>query len=145
MRKSIVFLLFLIALACNDVEDCQLDPYEDFLGINFNLLDPEDDRLIIFDEIIIDDLGNFSGDTINSTLFLPIDIGAESTTYRFVTDTATFFFIVGYNKQASIFERDCDITEIFSDLNIRVSNFDSIRVNSPILNKNNLNNIEIYF
>lgn len=152
MKKVFILCVFLGILSCNDIEDCQLDPYADFIGIKFTLLN-EDPEVIVFDSVGLDGLGLFElndstttlADTIPERLYLPIDVTSDQSTYRFFTDTTDYFLTLSYEKEAYIFEVDCDAGIRYKRLRIVETNLDSVNVVIDQLNKNIPENIEIFF
>jgi hypothetical protein len=152
MKKASFILLCVFLGSCNDIEDCQLDPYADFVGFKFTIID-EDLDFIVFDSVRLDGLGVFElddststlADTIISNLYLPIDVTSNQSTFRFFTDSIDYFITLEYKKEAYIYELDCDAGIRYQNLRITDTNLDSAIIIIDQLNLRVPENIEIFF
>lgn len=151
MKKIAVIFIFICLFACNDIEDCQLDPYVDFVGFKFTSIKEEPD-IIVFDSVRLDGLGVFElddstttlADTIVGNLYLPVDVTKNQSTYWFFTDSTDYFLTLDYEKEAYIYETDCDAGIRYVKLRVSDTNIDSVSLIVNELIRIAPENIEIF-
>lgn len=139
-------MLLLFVTACNDIEDCQVNPYNDVLW--FQVIYDEDEFVVAFDSIVIQGYGQLTGypDTLLTSFqySLPMDFENEQITYQFFTDSIDYFITLEYDKEVRIFDLSCDAAIRYFNLEIQETNLDSALIKIPELFEN-LNNLEIHF
>lgn len=142
----IVFLLgLLFAWSCNEIEECQLDPYSEQVVF---LLRPEIPGTILsFDSASMDGFGILGrGENLqNLTAFaLPVDFLTNQVTYRFYTDSVAYFITLDYLSESMVYELICEPTTRIFGLSINDTNFPLAEINIPELDKRvTLPNVEI--
>lgn len=125
----VIFLT--IFLSCNDIEDCQLNPYTDQFVVRMT---SKSVGIIFFDSISVNNSGRIPNDTDTLILFsLPLDAESMTSLFTFYTDSTNYTLEVNYRTQAEIFELNCDAAIRFYGFEL-ISNFESVRLISPELN-----------
>lgn len=135
----------LFSIACNELEDCQLNPYGDYAVVEFNLTN-NDGRFISFDEIYFDGDLISQGDTIFTYQVIPLNAEAPNATYTYVSDSATYELSINYKTEGLIYQLDCEASVRYFDLDTAYQTFDSLAIILPEISLNQTApNFEIYF
>ena len=141
MRVLPTLILVLLFTFCNEIEDCQLDPYTDVVVVGFKGIE-----IVAFDSIVVEGIGRLGNDTDTITAMgFPLNPEQLSTRCYFYTDSADYELNVIYKTEALIYELNCDVAIRFYDLDF-TTNFDSVRLISPELNLDFFKtNVEVIF
>lgn len=128
MRFWLFFLSFGFCLfeSCNEVEDCTLDPYENYAVATFDLLSGES-KIIAFDSIILEGFGRLPGDRDTLIgMLLPLPVENTEAVFHYYTDSSLYSLAIGYKSQPLIYDLYCEATIRFYDLDTSYQSFDSL-------------------
>ncbi len=128
MRFWLSFLSFGLCLfeSCNEIEDCTLDPYDNYALATFDVLNNAN-QLVIFDSIILEGYGRLPGDqdTLRSML-LPLPVKNNEAIFHYYTDSALYSLAINYKIQPLIYDLSCEATIKYYDLDTSYHSFDSL-------------------
>ncbi|MEP0366043.1 MAG: hypothetical protein ABJN36_14985 [Cyclobacteriaceae bacterium] len=145
MRK-LVFLLFGLALACNEIRECDLDPDVEFAIVGFFNSADSTEREVAFKSFSTSLSDGVSTIDTGTYYQFYLDPTNEEITYYFETDSDTYDMTFTYEiNSVNLYSLDCGATFKYDSLQASSNSFDSIAVVGPILNKNITLNVEIYF
>jgi len=138
MKQASIILLLVSVLTfrCNEIEECQLDPFTQFAV--FSLKSTVTGRVFTFDSISMDNFGLLAGGTSTQALTafqLPVDFLASQATYRFYTDSVNYFVSISYKSESMVYEELCKPANRIHDLSIEASNFPDIQILGPDLDR----------
>ncbi len=146
--RKIMIICFFIA-GCNEVKDCGLDDNRRLALVEFYRYSNElPIDTLIFDRITSPQSPYLiypDSDTLLRAMFLPLNPEADATDFLFETDSGVFDLSFSYRREFSVFDVDCDPSVKFFDLSGSSIAFDSVIVINPILNREELTNVEVYF
>ncbi|MBV6643969.1 MAG: hypothetical protein KI790_00885 [Cyclobacteriaceae bacterium] len=128
MKNWCVALSLLAMVACDDIEDCQLDPNIGTFSMIFKEKG-EDDLIFSFDSVKMDepDLLLFTTDTIEA-IQLPLNYETNSVSYTFFTDSIDYTLNVAYENRVEFYDIRCDPNPRFFNLRFSSEAFDSLVV-----------------
>jgi len=145
MRK-LVFLLFGLALACNEIRECDLDQDVEFVIIGFYNSADSTEKEVAFKSLASSLSDGVSAIDTGTYYQFYLDPMNEEITYYFETDTDTYDMTFNYEiNEVNLYSLDCGASFKYDSLEASSTNFDSVAVVGPILNKNIPLNVEIYF
>lgn len=146
-------LLFLAGLfwACDDYNDCGVSQHGEELYIEFDFLDDNHTRDIIFNEMIVKFKGEpaitYQTEVAGTTFAFPLDLTANSTRFTFTTDTTDYELEFQYATEAILENPDCNPIVRIKNLSYDevITNFDSVAIKvlelSPLISPH----VEVYF
>lgn len=146
MRKLLVVLIG-IAFSCNEIKECDLDPNIAFTVMVFYNSSDSTIKQVNFKSVELSNVeGRFVIDSVRTGFAFNLDPAIESITYLFETDSDTYDLTLDYSiNDVSIYSIDCEPSLAFSLTEASSSQFDSVALVNPILNKDIPINVEIYF
>ena len=128
MRFWLYFLSFGLCLleSCNEIEDCTLDPYDNYALATFDVLNNVN-QFVVFDSIILDGYGRLPGDqdTLGSML-LPLPVKNNEAIFHYYTDSTLYSLAISYKIQPLIYDLSCEATIRYYDLDTSYHSFDSL-------------------
>ncbi|XOV92469.1 MAG: DUF6452 family protein [Bacteroidota bacterium] len=145
--RIILFFALIGMLSCNEIKECELDENRKFANIEFYYAGSE----LPIDSLIFDEIYSPASpyislqDTFLGGFGLPLDPAIDLTEYIFKTDSGEYNLSFTYQREFSVYSVDCDPSVKFYDLTCTSLSFDSIAVINPILNRDELTNVEVYF
>ena len=93
MRFWLSFFSFGLCLfeSCNEIEDCTLDPYDNYALATFDVLNNMN-QLVVFDSIVLEGYGRLPGDqdTLGSML-LPLPAKNNEAIFHYYTDSCLLY------------------------------------------------------
>ena len=128
MRFWIFFLSFGFCLleSCNEIEDCTLNPYNNYAVATFDVSNDES-QIIAFDSIILEGFGRLPGDRDTLVgMLLPLNAETSEAVFHYYTDSTLYSLVISYNSQPLIYELSCEAAIKFSDLDTSYHSFDSL-------------------
>ena len=128
MRFWLYFLSFGLCLleSCNEIEDCTLDPYDNYALATFDVLNNMN-QLVVFDSIILEGYGRLPGDqdTLGS-MPLPLHVKNNEAIFHYYTDSTLYSLAISYKIQPLIYDLSCEATIRYYDLDTSYHSFDSL-------------------
>lgn len=144
MRK-LVILIFIAAVGCHDIADCDLDPDLEYAVVGFYNSSDSSTKVVDFN-LLTNTNSNYSYFDSGAFLAFPLDPNDQSLTYLFETDSDTYDLTFLYEvSHVQLYAVDCGGSFTYDSLDAETTTFDSVAVIGPILNKNILVNVEVYF
>tara|TARA_B100000900_G_scaffold346822_1_gene311735 strand:- start:1778 stop:2227 length:450 start_codon:yes stop_codon:yes gene_type:complete len=128
MRFCLSFLSLGLCLleSCNEIEDCTLDPYDNYAVATFDVLNNVN-QLVVFDSIILEGYGRLlrDQDTLVSML-LPLPVKDNKAIFHYYTDSVLYSLAINYKSQPLIYDLSCEATIRYYDLDTSYHSFDSL-------------------
>lgn len=142
--KSLRFVMLLLLLACEPVEDCQLDPNSSEFYLAFS---NSPNGSVTFDSIKNNLFENvfFDADSSFSSIQLPLTTESNTLTYTFFTDSVDFSLSINYQSRFNLYGPDCPPSIFYSDLSVVSTNFDTAIVVNAEVDRRITENIEVFF
>ncbi len=135
-------------LGCNEVKVCNLDENRKLALVTFYIQPGEQADTLIFNRVISDRSPYFfysDLDTLLGAAFFPLNPEEDFTDFELETDSLTYDLSFTYQREFSVYNTDCDPSIRFFDLTGTSEIFDSVAIINPILNREQLINVEAYF
>jgi hypothetical protein len=129
MKKSSWFIFFLIlAVSCLDDPDCfRLN--NNVVGFAFKVIGSSRPDTVRLAKVNVSGTQNFVPDTITSSVYVPINFTTTSSQITFSFDDGTSKFLdLDYLLKTQFISEDCGSRYELSNLSVRDSDIDSIRV-----------------
>ena len=147
MKKLGIIFIWLSALSCQDIENCDTDDNWGIMIVRFFDFETKDAKKIGF----AIGTGNirygesfFSEDS--TFIGLPLNPDQKTTTFYFESDTSRFELEMSYEDlEVSIFDPKCDPSYTFLGLDTVRYTFDSLSIPGTVTNRQLSTNVEVYF
>ncbi|MFY0687999.1 MAG: hypothetical protein JXQ90_12585 [Cyclobacteriaceae bacterium] len=141
-------LIVLLNSACNELEDCQFNPYLDYMVIAFKT-EQGANKSVTFNQIVVDSQYRIPFDDVRASAFaIPMEPFGEEVDLIFYTDSINYSMTVAYQSAALIYDPQCDAITRLYGLTIPETTFDSTAViggvDSELNSKTYAVNIEIF-
>ena len=152
MRTGFVIFGMLAALfSCLDEPDC-IKTADTALIIQFKkLIDGKNDTLIFYrveaegsDSIFYGQNPDVLDTLEGQPLVVAIDPFSDFTSFTFFLPLLDRRLKVGYSRSTRFISEDCGSESFFLQLTVLESEFDSVKIVSPVLSEERTTNIEIY-
>ncbi len=143
MRKSYIWFVGIAAFfSCNNIEDCQLNPFTDYVAMQ-----TIHDAPVVFDSLVVSEYGRYVefADSARTLWQLPLDILENEVRMDFYTDSMIYFLEMTYQKEIKIFDPQCDPVTRYYELEVVSHNFDSLVLTNNEVNIQIPINVEVYF
>lgn len=146
--REIIFICFLIT-GCTVVKDCELDENRKLALVEFyNYSDRTRIDTLIFNQVTSEDspyLFYSEDDVILGAMYFPLNPEVNSSRFFLETDSMVYDLNFVYEREFSVYDVDCDPSIRFFNLNCTSLVFDSLVVVNPVLNREELTNVKVYF
>lgn len=143
MRYFLFGLLVVLFSSCLSEPDCIVTASNE-VKIAFKKLPSDTSKTIVLDSILVSGTDSvFNVQDTTSSVVLPVDPRATTTTFRFFYDSTENTLILTYRQQARIISPACGAFTHFINLAITVSTFSDATVNNPELSVSTATNVTI--
>jgi len=148
--KKILFLIIIIAFTIFSCEkdDICIDDTTPFLLIRFNDYDDQDEYLEVdLDSIRVENLELYTSNTALDSLYIPLDINEDFTTYEISANGLVDKMKVTYSRTNVFVGRSCGYMTIFEDFQLESSTTNwikSIEINNNTIDNDTIAAITIF-
>ncbi|WP_258102802.1 hypothetical protein [Marinoscillum sp. MHG1-6] len=145
------FLLVIAAFACNEINECDLDPDVGYAVVVFyDYHSPSTPKQTNWNLVYNDQSSYYYYNLEDTSSVFGLLLTPEDSilTYYWETDSVTYDLTFKYNVEAlKIYYPECEPTFEFNNLRVDTTGilFDSVAVVSGFINKNVPVNVEVYF
>jgi len=143
LRYFLFGLLILLFSSCLNEPDCVINASNE-VKIAFKKLTSDSARTIILDSILVSGTDSVFNkrDTVSS-IVLPVDPTALTTTYQFYYDSKMNTLVLSYKRQTRMISPACGAFNYFFSLGIQISTFADAIVINPELSTSSATNVTI--
>lgn len=143
MRYFLFGLLVLLFSSCLSEPDCIVTASNE-VKIAFKKLPSDTSMIIILDSILVSGTDSvFNVKDTTSSVVLPVDPRAATTTFRFFYNSTENALTLAYKNQTQMISPDCGAFTHFINLEIKVSTFADATVSTPDLSISSATNVKI--